>query len=80
MVTAWCFKKFTSTQRVIAQRPGFDWEGRIEMIPGLTARVHDAYIGAARVLAGRNALHAACTRATAAPCSGPEWDKLPPSA
>ena len=32
------WKKFTSTQRVIAQRPGFDWEGRIEMMPGLTAR------------------------------------------
>jgi hypothetical protein len=46
------WKKFTSTQRVIAQRPGFDWEGRIEMMPGLTARVHDAYI------AGEGVLHA----------------------
>ena len=46
------WKRFTSTQRVIAQRPGFDWEGRIEMMPGLTARVHDAYI------AGEGVLHA----------------------
>ena len=50
--TAENWKRFTSTQRLIAQRPGFDWEGRIEMIPGLTARVHDAYI------AGEGVLHA----------------------
>jgi hypothetical protein len=47
------WKRFTSTQRVIARRPGFDWEGRIEMMPGLIARVHDAYI------AGEGVLHAA---------------------
>jgi hypothetical protein len=46
------WKRFTSTQWVVAQRPGFDWEGRIEMMPGLTARVHDAYI------AGEGILHA----------------------
>ena len=46
------WKRFTSRQRVITQRPGFDWEGRIEMMPGLTARVHDAYI------AGEGILHA----------------------
>src|ERR1700730_8243592 len=46
------WRGFTSTQRVIAQRPGFDWEARIEMMPGLTARVHDAYI------AGEGILHA----------------------
>jgi hypothetical protein len=46
------WKRFTSTQQVIAQRPGFDWEGHIEMMPGLTARVHDAYI------AGEGVLHA----------------------
>lgn len=43
---------FTSTQRVITRRPGFDWEGRIEIMPGLTVRVHDAYI------AGEGILHA----------------------
>jgi hypothetical protein len=35
---------FTATQRVITQRPGFDWDGRIQMIPGLSVRVHDAYV------------------------------------
>lgn len=46
------WKPFTSTQRVITQRPGFDWDGRIAMMPGLTVRVHDAYI------AGEGILHA----------------------
>lgn len=50
--TAEQWKPFTSTQRVIARRPGFDWDGRIEMMPGLTVRVHDAYI------AGEGILHA----------------------
>ncbi len=35
---------FTSTQRVVADRPGFDWDGRIAMGLGLTVRVHDAYV------------------------------------
>jgi hypothetical protein len=46
------WKPFSSTQRVITQRPGFDWEGRIAMMPGLSVRVHDAYI------AGEGILHA----------------------
>lgn len=46
------WRPFISTQRVITQRPGFDWEGRIAMIPGLTVRVHDAYV------AGEGILHA----------------------
>lgn len=46
------WRPFTSTQRVITRHPGFDWEGRIEMMPGLTVRVHDAYI------AGEGVLHA----------------------
>jgi hypothetical protein len=46
------WRPFTSTQRVITRRPGFDWEGRIEMLPGLAVRVHDAYI------AGEGILHA----------------------
>lgn len=46
------WRPFTSTQRVITRRPGFDWEGRIAMMPGLKARVHDAYI------AGEGILHA----------------------
>jgi hypothetical protein len=46
------WRPFSSTQRVITQRPGFDWEGWIAMMPGLTVRVHDAYI------AGEGMLHA----------------------
>jgi hypothetical protein len=44
------WKRFTSTQWVVAQRPGFDWEARIEMTPGLIARVHDAYIAGEGIL------------------------------
>lgn len=46
------WRPFTSTQRVITGRPGFDWEARIRMAPGLTVMVHDAYI------AGQGILHA----------------------
>lgn len=46
------WRPFVSTQRVITRRPGFDWEGRIAMMPGLTVLVHDAYI------AGEGILHA----------------------
>ena len=47
------WKPFTSTQHVVTCRAGFDWDARITMMPGLTARVHDAYI------AGEGFLHAA---------------------
>jgi len=46
------WKPFTSTQRVVMRRPGFDWDGRISMLPGLPVRVHDAYV------AGEGILHA----------------------
>ena len=46
------WRPFTSIQRVITKRPGFIWDGRIKMMPGLTACVHDAYI------AGEGILHA----------------------
>lgn len=35
---------FTSTQRVVTRRPGFVWDGRIRMLPGIVVRVHDAYV------------------------------------
>ncbi len=34
---------FTATQIAIAQRPGFDWDGHIQIVPGLNALVHDTY-------------------------------------
>jgi Family of unknown function (DUF6920) len=46
------WKPFTSDHRVVARRPGFDWDGRVAMMPGLPVRVHDAYV------AGEGGLHA----------------------
>jgi len=43
--TAEQWKPFSSTQRVVIQRPGFIWDARIRMAPGMTVHVHDAYIG-----------------------------------
>ena len=47
------WKPFTSTQRATTHRPGFLWNGRVVMLPGLAAHVHDSYI------AGVGTLHAA---------------------
>jgi hypothetical protein len=46
------WKPFSSTQRVITQRPGFDWEARIAVMPGPPAMVHDAYIAGEGILHG----------------------------
>jgi hypothetical protein len=46
------WKPFTSDQKVVARPPGFDWDGRVAMMPGLPVRVHDAYV------AGEGILHA----------------------
>ena len=46
------WKPFTSDQQVVTQSPGFDWNGRVAMMPGLFVRVHDAYV------AGEGVLHA----------------------
>jgi hypothetical protein len=35
---------FTATQVFTTQPPGFDWDARIQMAPGLNAFVHDAYM------------------------------------
>ncbi len=43
---------FTSNQRVVTRRPGFVWDARVRMAPGLTVHVHDAYV------AGEGILHA----------------------
>jgi hypothetical protein len=47
------WKPFSSTQRIVTRRPGFDWDASIAMMPGLSVRVHDAYV------AGEGLLHAA---------------------
>lgn len=47
------WKPFTSRQRVVVQRPGFLWDARIAMAPGVSVRVHDSYAD------GEGLLHAA---------------------
>ncbi|HYN87633.1 MAG TPA: DUF6544 family protein [Ardenticatenaceae bacterium] len=46
------WKTFLSDQKVVTRRPGFDWNGRVAMMPGLPVRVHDSYV------AGEGMLHA----------------------
>lgn len=38
------WKPFAATQRVVTRRPGFDWDARIALLPGLAIRVRDAYV------------------------------------
>lgn len=44
------WKPFTSTQRVVIRRPGFVWDGRVTILPGLTVHVHDAYVAGVGIL------------------------------
>ena len=44
---------FTSEQRVVTRRPGFVWNARMPLVPGIAVRVHDAYV------AGIGTLHPA---------------------
>ena len=48
--TAEQWRPFTSDQEVVVRRPGFDWNGRIAMLPGLPVYVHDAYVSGEGVL------------------------------
>lgn len=41
---------FHSTQRVITRGPSFVWDGRIRMLPGTYAHVHDAYVDGGGIL------------------------------
>ncbi|HET9821685.1 MAG TPA: DUF6544 family protein [Burkholderiaceae bacterium] len=38
------WRPFTSRQRSTMQRPGFVWDARIAILPGLAVHVHDAYV------------------------------------
>ncbi|MBN8506502.1 MAG: hypothetical protein J0L58_18715 [Burkholderiales bacterium] len=38
------WRPFRSQQRVVLRRPGFVWDGRVSMAPGLAVHVHDAYV------------------------------------
>jgi hypothetical protein len=47
------WKAFSSAQQVVTHRPGFIWNGRVALMPGLSVNVHDAYV------AGEGILHPA---------------------
>lgn len=47
------WKPFNSTQRVIIQRPGFAWDARIRIAPGMMVHVHDAYVAGEGVLTAK---------------------------
>jgi len=51
--TAEQWQPFTSDQWVVTTRPGFVWNGQVSVLPGVPARVHDAYT------AGEGILHVA---------------------
>jgi len=44
------WKPFTSRQRVVTRRPGFVWNARIAVVPGLNVFVHDAYVDGEGIL------------------------------
>ncbi len=41
---------FSSVQRAVTSRPGFVWDGRISLAPGVAMHVCDAYIGGVGIL------------------------------
>ena len=44
------WRPFGSRQRVVTGRPGFVWDGRVSMAPGLAVHVHDAYVDGEGIL------------------------------
>ncbi len=44
------WRPFVSDQRVTTRPPGFDWDARVRMMPGLTVHVHDAYVSGEGIL------------------------------
>lgn len=44
------WRPFVSDQRVTTRPPGFDWDARARMMPGLTVHVHDAYVSGEGIL------------------------------
>jgi hypothetical protein len=44
------WRRFTSDQKVVSQRPGFDWNARVTLLPAVPVRVHDAYVAGEGIL------------------------------
>ena len=47
-IPAW--RPFTATQRAVTRRPGYFWDARIRMWPGVPVRVRDAYVAGEGIL------------------------------
>jgi hypothetical protein len=47
------WQPFTSTQRVVTRRPGFVWDARIRLAPGVNVFVLDAYVKSEGILTAR---------------------------
>jgi hypothetical protein len=47
------WRKFKSDQEIVMSPPGFDWDGRIAIMPGLFVNVHDAYVAGEGILNAR---------------------------
>jgi hypothetical protein len=44
------WRLFTSHQWVVTRRPGFVWDGRVAVVPGIAVHVHDAYVNGEGIL------------------------------
>lgn len=44
------WRPFTSRQQVVTRRPGFVWDGRVSVMPGIQVNVHDAYVAGEGIL------------------------------
>lgn len=44
------WRPFTSRQRVVIDRPGFVWDARVMVLPGVPVFVHDAYVAGMGIL------------------------------
>ena len=44
------WKPFISQQRVMTRRPGFVWDARVTIMPGVAVLVHDAYVAGVGIL------------------------------
>ncbi len=47
------WKPFRSIQRVNTRRPGFVWDARLRMAPGIAVHVHDAYLAGEGILTAK---------------------------
>lgn len=44
------WKPFSAEQRILTCRPGFVWDARLSIVPGVAVHVHDAYVAGVGIL------------------------------